>query len=108
MNFEFVDLRRSAESEMDSQIRARTKTSSAKNVSALPHPSCRNKYLRSNRVARASRASHQLQRDPVVVVLDHISEERGMRVHIVDHNIGMTIVEEVAKRRSPGGNHSRE
>src|SRR4051812_17233545 len=108
MNLEFVDLRRGAESEMDSQVRARTKTSSTKNVSALPHPSCRHKYLRSNRVARACRASNQLQRDPVIFVLDHIPEERGMRVHIVDDNIDVTTVEEVAKRRSPGGYHSRQ
>jgi hypothetical protein len=108
MNLGLVDFRRCAKSEMDSQVRARTKTSSTKDVSALPHPACCNKYLRSNRVARTSRTSNQLQGDPVIVVLDHISEERGMRVHAVEDNVGMAVVEEVAKRHSPGGNHSRE
>src|ERR1035438_8927770 len=72
-------------------------TAAAEHIAVLPDPACGEVYSGSDRVPWATRAAHQLQFHPMVLIWIHIAQQYRSAVEIVNHHIDLTIVEQIAK-----------
>ena len=103
VDFHAIDRRRIANAKVDPLIVGRSVTSPAQHVAALLHAVCRQVDRGANRIARALRATHQLELDPVMMVVVHIAQQDGRPVHHIDHDIDLAVVEEVAESAAASG-----
>src|SRR6266850_2643896 len=102
-NFNKIQFVRSAQSKMQARVRTRRVTSATEDIAALAEPACRDKHLGSNGIARTLCAAHKLECDPVVRILHDVSKQRGRAINIIQHHVDVTVVEEIAKRRTSTG-----
>src|SRR6266436_3763565 len=100
VNLHPVHFRCRSETEVQTLIGTRSIASAAEDVPALSCASCRDKYFGSNRITGALGASQQLYRDPVVRILDRVTQQCGRRIDVVQDHVDMTVVEQVAERRA--------
>src|SRR6266849_5660225 len=100
VNLHHVDFHRSSEAEVQALIGTRCIASPAEHVRALPHASGRDKYLSSDRVAGALGASHQLQRDPVIRILDDVPQQSGRRIDVIENDVDVAVIEQVTEHRT--------
>src|ERR1017187_1818990 len=75
---------------------------SAIDIATLPYASGSDKDLRSDRVPWTLRPTHQLERNPVISVVDHIAKQGWRRIYIVDYHIDVPVVEQVSKGCAAG------
>ncbi len=108
MNLNFFHFRRRTQSEMQPRIRTRPVASPADHVGALPNASGSHKNLRADGIPRTFWSANQFKCDPMVPVRYNVSEERRRRVHVVQDNVNVAVVEEIAKRRTARGNDIRQ
>src|SRR5437870_9915852 len=83
---------------VSARVGTRTVTCAANNVTALPDSVCGEEDLGADGITRTLGAAHQFQRDPVVIVFRDVTQERWRGIHIIEDNVDVTIIEEVAKR----------
>src|ERR1019366_1876825 len=108
LNFNLLNFRTRTESEVNARIGARTIASSAVHIAALPYATSSDEGLGADPVSRTLRAPHQLECNPVIVVLHHIAKQGGSRVHIVDYDIDVPVIEQVSKSSTAGCNYVSE
>src|SRR2546429_5581283 len=97
MNLNSFDLGGRSQSEMKALVRARSVAAAADQVSALANTSGRHKDLRANGIPRTLPSANQFESEPMVVVLHDVSEEHRCRIHVVQDNIGVAVVEEIGR-----------
>src|SRR6267378_3594245 len=73
VNLHAVHFRCCSETEVQALIGTRSIASAAEDVPALPRASCRDKYLGANRITGTLGTSQQLERDPVIRILNHVA-----------------------------------
>src|SRR5579859_2448399 len=105
VHFDAVDHRSPSQAKMRSRIVGRDITSTAQHIRPLPHLVCGHVYRGPHCVAWTFRPSYELQLQPVIVVSAHVAQDDRMLVLYINHGIQLAIVEEVADRQSPCGNH---
>ncbi len=77
----------------------------AVDVGALADSAGGQEYFCADGVAGTFGAADELQGDPVVVVLYDVAQEGGWRVHVINDDVNVAVVEEIAEGGAAGGNH---
>src|SRR6266513_302457 len=90
---------------MNSLIGAGAVPPSSSDVSALARTVRAKKNFRTDGVPRTLPSTHQLEGDPVIVVLHHIQKQRRGGIHVVQDHIDVAIVEKVPERSTSCGDH---
>src|SRR6185369_11508664 len=100
--FEFIDLCRSAQTEVECHIVLRTKHRAAQNILSLPHRARRHVSYASDRIARTllRHVADQSQAQPVAIRSRDIAQHNRLRIEIIDHEIKPAITVEIADRES--------
>src|SRR5260370_13921274 len=93
VNLVLFDFGCGAEAEMDRGIRTGGVAAAAEEVGALADSSGGEEHLCADGIARTLRAADQLQREPVIAVLDDIAKKRGGRVDVVKDDVHEAVVE---------------
>ena len=86
-------------------VRARSVAPATDDISALAKTSRGYENFRADGIPRTLWSAYQFEREPMVAVSYHVPEQCGCRIHIVQNDVDVTVVEKVAKRRTPRGNH---
>ena len=109
-DFEFIDLCRSAQTEVECHIVLRTKHRAAQNILSLPHRACRHVSYASDRIARAllRHVADQSQAQPVAIRRRDIAQHNRLRIEIIDHEIKPAITIEIADCESSSRPRIRE
>ena len=97
-DFEFIDLCRGAQPEVQRHIVLRTIHRAAQNILSLPYRACRHIRNTSNRIARAllRHVANQSQTQPVAIRRRDIAQEDRLRIEIIDHQIKSAITIQIA------------
>src|SRR6185295_2106796 len=104
-DFEFIDLCRCTQTEVQRHIVLRTKHRSAQNILSLPHRACRQVSRCTERIARAflRDVADQSQAQPVSIRRRDIAQQHRPGIKIIDHEIKSTIAVEIADRQATTG-----
>src|SRR6516165_6762353 len=97
VNLDFLYFGRQSKAKVQALIRAGRITSTAEYLSTLPNASGRDEYLCANGVVRAVFTSDEGERNPMVEVFHHVAKERRRVVHVVQHDVDATVIEQIAK-----------
>jgi hypothetical protein len=93
---------------MKTLVRVRPVATAADDVASLSRSACCDEHLGADSVSWAFRSSYQLEGKPMVAVFEHIAKQRRRRIHVVQNNVDVSIIENVAKGRAPRRNHVRQ
>src|SRR5919108_4708995 len=105
MNFNFVDFRGRPKSEMKAWVGARSVAAAANDVGTLAKTAGSHKDLRADSIMGTFRSTNQLKGNPMIGVFYHVPKQGRWRIHVVQHNINVAVVEEIPKRRATCWNH---
>src|SRR5579859_4366532 len=108
INFELINLGESPQPEMDALVRAGTVASAAEHMGALADSSGRQEHFCADGIAGALGTADEFQGQPVVGVLDHVPKQGRRRVHIVEDNVDVAVVEEIAESGAASRNNGGE
>src|SRR5437763_3013524 len=86
---------RAAQAEMQTQVGVRRVTSAADHVSAMAQPIGRYEHLCTNGVVRALGATHEAEFQPVISVGNHVAQQSGRGIHVVDDDVEMAVIEQI-------------
>src|SRR5215467_1485754 len=104
-DFDAVHLVSSTQTKMQALVGTGSVTSSAKNIAALTETACRNKHLGADSITWTFLSAYEFECHPVICILNHISQQHRRAIDVVHHYVDMSIIEEIAKRRSPSGQY---
>ena len=103
-DFEFIDLRRCTQTEVQDHVVLRTKYRTAYNVLSLSHRACGQKNRGADRIAwTLLHVAHQSQAQPVCTRRCDIPQQDRLRIEIIDHEIESAIAIEISDRETSCG-----
>src|SRR5579859_3140702 len=108
INFELINLGESPQPEMDALVRAGTVASAAEHIGALADSSGRQEHFCADGIAGALGTADEFQGQPVVGVLDHVPKQGRRGIHIVEDNVDVAVVEEIAESGAASRNDGGE
>src|SRR5260370_25123131 len=94
------------QTEKETLMEARNIAPTAENIRALPRSACCRNPAGPGGVYGALRTANEFQRDPVIVGVDAVPQQRRCGVGIVDNDVDVAIIEQVSKCRAPAGNRN--
>src|SRR5262245_6597429 len=107
-DFDAINFGGSSQAEMQALVGAGSVAATAEDIGALAETTRGDEHFCANSVAGTLRPTDQFERHPVNRITDDISEEGGDGVYIVQHNVDVAVVEEIAKRSAPRSENQRE
>src|SRR5260370_3575052 len=108
MDFQLVDLGSGSQAEVQARIRAGGVAAPAEDVSTLADSSDGQEHFGADGIVGALGTADEFQGQPVVGVLDHVPKQGRRRVHIVEDNIDVAVVEEIAESGAASRNDGGE
>src|SRR5438034_9993888 len=93
---------------MDALVGAGTVAATAENIRTLADSSDGQEHFGGDGIAGALGTPDQFQGEPVVGVLDHVPKQGRRRVHIVEDNVDVAVVKEIAKSGAASRNDGGE
>src|SRR5262249_3878885 len=94
--------------EVDTWIGGGGVAAAAEDVGTLAYAGRGEEDFGANGVAGAFRAADEFQREPVITVADDIAEECGGRIDVVEDDVNVAVVEDVAEGGATGGDDVSE
>ena len=74
-------------------------------VHALADSSRNEKDFRADSISRTLGAADEFQCQPVVFILQYVSQERWLSIETVNDNVDVTVIEEITERCAAGGEY---
>ena len=93
---------------MDALVGAGTVAAAAENIGTLADSSDGQEHFGADGIAGALGTPDQFQGEPVVGILDHVPKQGRRRVHIIEDNVDVAVVEEIAESSAASRNDGGE
>src|SRR5438067_13235720 len=93
---------------MDALVGAGTVAATAENIRTLADSSDGQEHFGADSIAGALGTADQFQGEPVVGVLDHVPKQGRRRVHIIEDNVDVAVVEQIAESSAASRNGGGE